>query len=456
MLGSTKAESEQHEITRPNLLRAGNHRERCSILALLAPVNADRLQRFDVAVFVADELTCLNREFARVVREGFVRNFFVVELCRCFFVAVVHSEDLPPFGPRVVGSSFQRRLRNDFKRDQALAAMSQRRADAVGSGITTTDHDHVFIFGTDVVAIGMLRVQQALGVLSEELHRHVDAAQIAARGLGEEVIGLRRSDTQDDRIEVAHELLRRQCFADLCACNEFYTFGDEQVDSTLHNFLLVELHVGDAVHEQSTNAVSSFVNGHVVTCRIELSGAGQARWARANHGDLLAGSRLWWIGSDPVMLPTMIDDRALDVLDRDWRLMNAAAASAFAWSWANSASELREVVRQMQAIQGFSPTSAIDEVIPFGDQVVDRATRSHALQKTTGMAKRNTTIHAARALLLESFFRHVFVELVPVQQTDEWLAIRRNFPSHRHETPRVSHRYLTFSIVIRVLLKSYG
>ena len=43
--------------------------------------------------------------------------------------------------------------------------------------------------------------------------------------------------------------------------------------------LLVELHVGNAVHEQAADAVGAFINGHQVTGAIELRRAGKSRRA---------------------------------------------------------------------------------------------------------------------------------------------------------------------------------
>ena len=47
------------------------------------------------------------------------------------------------------------------------------------------------------------------------------------------------------------------------------------------------------------------------------------------------------------------------------------------------------------------PQAAIDQVVPLGDEVVDRAARGHAVEQRAGVAERHAAIHAAGALLAE-------------------------------------------------------
>src|SRR5262249_41501816 len=113
----------------------------------------------------------------------------------------------------------------------------------------------------------------------------------------------------------------------------------------------------------------------------------------------------------------VVGDGALDVLDRDRRIVHAEHARTFARSRAHAAGEVREVVRLVQPIQRFLPETAINEVVPFRNEVVDRTAARHAADKRTGMAKRNTAIHTARALITEVTFRHMEVKFLPVSDT---------------------------------------
>ena len=67
--------------------------------------------------------------------------------------------------------------------------------------------------------------------------------------------------------------------------------------------------------------------------------------------------------------------------------------------------ELGEIVRRVQPLDRRLPAIAVDEIVPVGNQIPERA----AL-----VAERNAAVHAARALLPELFLRIRKVDLVPV------------------------------------------
>jgi hypothetical protein len=56
--------------------------------------------------------------------------------------------------------------------------------------------------------------------------------------------------------------------------DKFHALLGHQVDAPLHS-RLVELHIGNAIHEQPTNAVGTLVDGHPVTGPIQLGCTGQ-------------------------------------------------------------------------------------------------------------------------------------------------------------------------------------
>jgi len=52
----------------------------------------------------------------------------------------------------------------------------------------------------------------------------------------------------------------------------------------------------------------------------------------------------------------------------------------------------------VQAVKRFVPLAAIDQVVPFRDQVIDRASGSRTPDYPAGMTKRDTAVHAASNL----------------------------------------------------------
>ena len=119
-------------------------------------------------------------------------------------------------------------------------------------------------------------------------------------------------------------------------------------------------------------------------------------------------------GGDPAFVPAAVNDGALDVFDGDGRGIDAEHARAFARRGADAAGEFGEIIRLVQPFERFLPQAAIDEVVPFRDEVMDRAAAGHAAEERAGVAERDAAIHAARGLLAELALLHVMVELVPV------------------------------------------
>jgi hypothetical protein len=83
--------------------------------------------------------------------------------------------------------------------------------------------------------------------------------------------------------------------------------------------LLLKLHVGDTIHEETAWAVSAFEKRDEVTGFVELIRGGETGRARTDDGDFLAGALFWRLWLDPTFVPGLVDDGALDILNRDGR-----------------------------------------------------------------------------------------------------------------------------------------
>ena len=163
------------------------------------------------------------------------------------------------------------------------------------------------------MAVGVVAVEQALGVGVQELHREVDALEIAALDGQSRAAWWRRRTGRWRRTPA--QLLGRIILADLAAGDEGDALGRHQIDAPLDE-ALVELHVGDAVHEQAADAVGALEDGDPVAGPVELGGGSQPGGAGADDGDLLAGAHGRRLGDDPAFLEALVDDGALDGLDR--------------------------------------------------------------------------------------------------------------------------------------------
>src|SRR5207244_7708242 len=72
-------------------------------------------------------------------------------------------------------------------------------ADTVGARVAAADNDHVLVLGGNVFAVGVVAVEQALGVGVQELHGKVNALQVAA--FNGQIARLRGAAAQNEGIE---------------------------------------------------------------------------------------------------------------------------------------------------------------------------------------------------------------------------------------------------------------
>ena len=108
---------------------------------------------------------------------------------------------------------------------------------------------------------------------------------------------------------------------------------------------------------------------------------------------------------DPAFVERALDNRDLDRLDRDRVVVDAEHARALARRRAEPSRELGKVVRRVQAIDRRVPAIAIDEIVPVGNQVAERAPL---------VTERDAAVHAPRRLAFEHGLRVRQVDLLPV------------------------------------------
>jgi hypothetical protein len=116
--------------------------------------------------------------------------------------------------------------------------------------------------------------------------------------------------------------------------------------------------------------------------------------------------------------------------------------AAFAGRGADPAGELGEVVRACAAGRARPSSAVVDEVVPLGDEVIDRAARGHAADEFAGVAERDSAVHATRTLLAELLLLHVVVELLPVAHALRGRAVDRQFAQVLDESGWLSHGVL--------------
>ncbi len=165
--------------------------------------------------------------------------------------------------------------------------------------------------------------------------------------------------------------------------------------------------------------------------RVSCCAAARPAGPGSDHRDPLARAHGWEVGRDPALVPGAVDDRDLDLLDRDRVGVDAEHARRLARRRAQAPGELGEVVGGVQAVDRVAPVVAVDEVVPVGDEVAERA---------AVVAERDAAVHAAAGLLLERLAGERLVDLPPVEQAHRHRPARRGLATPLEESGGLTHR----------------
>src|SRR5439155_18768100 len=148
-------------------------------------------------------------------------------------------------------------------------------ADAVGAGVAAADDHHVLVLGRDEIAV-FVAVEEAAGVGGQELHGQVDTLEIAA--FDGQVAGFGGAGAKNHRVEIFQEFVRRvirngpltpalspsegeRGMANRGVSDEGDTLCFHLLNAAQDYGFFVQLHVGNAVHQQAADAVVALENG---------------------------------------------------------------------------------------------------------------------------------------------------------------------------------------------------
>ena len=139
--------------------------------------------------------------------------------------------------------------------------------------------------------------------------------------------------------------------------------------------------------------------GHLTAQLNQLPCSAQAAGARADDGNLRRISRRLTQRLGAASCPLVVGDGALVVADGGCSLDGSKVAGSLAKRWAHTAGEFGERVGKRQALCRLVPKAAVHQVVPLGNQVVQRAARRTCLtERIASLAERHTAHHAAAGL----------------------------------------------------------
>ena len=381
-LGSEEAHRQQHELRGELALGALHRRERRLGLGLCDVQGRDR------AVAVVAEAGGRHRVvlLAHAGLPGLLHRVAQAVLQR-------------PLRPRraIVGP-VRRRLGEELELRNGARALAQRVAHAVRPRVAAADHHHVGVLRRDL-PLGHWLGDGGLGAeLASDppvapvqvVHREMHAVELPAGH--RQIARHARAGGQHDRVEPLAQLLHAHVASHLHAAAQLHALRAQLLDAPLHHGLL-DLEVRHAEAHEPSDRLVALEQRHAVARPAQLLRSGHARRAGPDDGDALTGLAARRAGRDPALLPRAVDDRVLDLLDRDRvALADLEHARRLARRGAQAAGELGEVVGRVQLCDRVLEAVAVDEVVPVGNQVP---------QGAAVVAERHPAVHAASALLAQ-------------------------------------------------------
>ena len=164
-----------------------------------------------------------------------------------------------------------------------------RRAQAVGASVAAADDDHAFARGGDQGRAAEIVAFAAPVLLRQVIHREVDAGQLTSRD--GQIAWNGRPAAQNDRVELAAELVGGNALADVRVRPELDTFRLQDREPAIEDALL-HLEFRDPVAKQTTDAIGPLEDGDPVSRLVQLIGSRETRGPGSDHGDALAAARL--------------------------------------------------------------------------------------------------------------------------------------------------------------------
>ena len=254
-----------------------------------------------------------------------------------------------------------------------------------------------------------------------------------------QVAGLLGTAAQHHGVVAAQQLFGGKDAAHIHVGAELHALGLHELDAALDD-RFVQLHVGDAVHQQAAHPVGALEYGHGMAALVQVLGHRQAGRAAAHHGHALAGAGRGRGGVEPALGVARLDDGVF-VLTHGHAAAGhvPAGAGGLAQGGAHPAGELREAVGGQQPMQRQLPLAVIHQIVPLRDQVVQRAAGGHAADHHARLAEGDAAVHAACRLGLLLLAGEPDVKFVKVLDALQRRYVRAGLARIIHKSCGLAH-----------------
>ena len=344
-------------------------------------------------------------DFQRGDRTGLIHLYFlhggliqpgvVAEFGNGLLLAVVRFQHLWPLRPGVIFCPCSRGLPHHFQLRDGQAALADGGSHTVIAGITAAHNHHVLSLRCDGEAFCL--PNYLFGSCCQKIHCKVNALGICAGHV--EAAGCFGAAAEDNRVKLLLQLLRGNIHTHIGVDPERYPLRLHELHPA-GDHALVQLHIGDAVHQQAAGAVFPLEHRDAVPPVVQLVCHRQPGGAGADNRHLFAAAHRRNPGRNPALLEAHLDDGQLVVIHRDTVTHHPAGAGRLAKRGTDPPRKFREIVGFGQPGKSFLPVAVVYLVVPLGNQVVQRAAAEHPAENRPGLAEGYTAVHAPGGLPL--------------------------------------------------------
>ena len=154
---------------------------------------------------------------------------------------------------------------------------------------------------------------------------------------------------------------------------------------------------------------------------IELCRRRKASWPRSNNGNLVTTTNQRGRRLDPSFSEPPVYNCVFYVLDCDRWLDNTEHTRPLAGCRTSSSCEFGKIVGLMQSLKCIAPAAPVNQIIPFRNEIVDRAAGLR-------LAKRDTTVHTPAALIPQLIHQSLGMNFIVVRDAYTCISVRDNHP----------------------------
>ena len=225
--------------------------------------------------------------------------------------------------------------------------------------------------------------------------------------------GRSRATAEEDRVILGQQPPGGSGNCGVHTGDEADALVDHQLDPPLHHRFR-ELHIGDAVGQQSSGVGVPFHHGDGVPPVVELIRRRKAGRTGPHHRNFFTG--ILGRSVPPYRLPGkgLLNNSQLIFPDGHRVAVYAADTGSLAGGRTDPAGKFRKVVGFQQPLQGVGGISGVDHVVPLRNQVVERTAEGSALVEEARLAEGHAAVHASPSLLTALPVGEGEMKLLPV------------------------------------------